>query len=262
MKKWIKVSFWLLFFTSVGFAFGFVENQQQSTVSGLPDIRFIESDKMPFLTKNEILQRLRFRNLIDENREFRETDIGTIEEYLAEMPEIRSVDVFTYVDGTWRIDLELRKPIARIFNRSGSTCYLDSDGTLMPWSPNYTAFVPAVSGNIDETDLGKNVAGIINNDSLKTLEILDDLYAISTYVCSDEFLSAQITQIYINRFREFELIPRVGDQRILFGDADYVNGKFKKLEYFYAEGMSRAGWENYDTINLMFENQVVCSKRN
>jgi cell division protein FtsQ len=222
----------------------------------------IDSDKMPFLTENDVIERLRFRNLVDEERNYDETDIAIVESYLSEMPEIRHVDVFTYVGGKWVINIELRKPIARIFNPGGSTCYLDSDGTLMPWSPNYTARVIAVNGNIHETDLSKNVAEIMNNDSLKTIETLDDLYAISAYVCSDEFLSAQITQIYINRFKEFELIPRVGDQRILFGDADHVVGKFEKLKYFYSEGMSRAGWENYDTINLMFKNQVVCSKRN
>jgi cell division protein FtsQ len=131
----------------------------------------------------------------------------------------------------------------------------------MPLSDNYTAHVLTVDGNINESDYTKNVTGIMNNDSLITIEILDDLYAISNYVCSDEFLSAQITHVHINGHKEFELIPRVGEQRILFGDANFVAGKFKKLEYFYTEGISRAGWENYDTINVMYKSQVVCSKR-
>jgi cell division protein FtsQ len=47
----------------------------------------------------------------------------------------------------------------------------------------------------------------------------------------------------------------------MFGKAENIAGKFKKLEVFYHEGISNAGWEKYDTINLMFKNQLVCSKR-
>jgi len=177
------------------------------------------------------------------------------------MPEIKHAEVYSYISGEWQIDISLRRPIARIFNLDGSSCYLDSDGTLMPLSLNYTAHVITVDGNINETDYLKNVDDIMNNDSLKTIEILDDLYAISNYVCSDEYLSAQITHLHINRYKEFELIPRVGEQRIMFGEAEYIAGKFKKLEYFYTEGINRAGWEKYDTINIMYKSQVVCSKR-
>ena len=214
------------------------------------------------MTEEEVLDRLRRRHFVSEDKVYSELELEKIELAISEMPEVKSVEVYSYISGEWTIDLTLREPIARIFNVDGSSCYLDKDGTLMPWSPLHTAHVVTVTGNINETDYSKTVEDIINNDSLKTIEILDDLYDISTYVCSDEFLSAQITQIHINGYNEFELIPRVGDQRILFGEAEHIPGKFKKLEYFYTEGISRAGWENYDTINIMYKSQVVCSTRN
>ena len=199
--------------------------------------------------------------MIAEDRAYSETELESIEQYIEEMPEVKNVEVYTYLSGKWVIELSLREPIARIFNQDGSSCYLDRDGSLMPLSNNYTAHVITVNGYINEDDYTKTVDEIMNNDSLKTIEILDDLYEISKYVCSDEFFSAQITHIYINRYNEFEMIPRVGDQRILFGEAEYVEGKFKKLEYFYTEGISRAGWENYDTIKVMYKGQIYCSLR-
>lgn len=262
MKPWLKYSLWVVFIAGIGIAFSFVNKSQEKRVVGLPEVDIKDMEDMLFLTEEEVIQRLRFKNLVGEEKTYKEMDLRKIEEFMVDMPEVKEVEVYTYISGNWKIELELREPIARIFNADGSTCYLDKDGTLMPWSPNYTAHVVAVCGNINETDFSKNVDDIINNDSLITIEILDDLYSITTYVCSDEFLSAQITQIYVNEYNEFELIPRVGDQRILFGDAEHVTGKFKKLEYFYSEGISRAGWENYDTINLMYKSQVVCSKRN
>lgn len=261
MKSWQKNMLWVLFILVVVITMSFVKSAQRNRVVGLPTIKIALFKDMLFLSKDDILERLRNKNLVGENKTYAEVDLNQIENVLAEMPEVKNVDVYALMGGEWVIDLTLRQPIARIFNADGSSCYLDRDGTLMPLSMNYTAHVLTVTGNINEIDYTKTVSTIINNDSLKTIEILDDLYEISTYVCSDEFLSAQFTQIHINKYNEFELIPRVGDHRILFGNAENIAGKFKKMELFYTEGLSRAGWEKYDTINIMFENQVVCSRK-
>lgn len=261
MNKWIRNIFWGLFFIGVCVLMAFVNTEQETNVVGMPEIEIEVTDHMLFLTKDQVISRLIDRNMIAENKQYAENDVAAIEAEIENMPEVKNVRVYMYVSGKWSIDIQLRKPIARIFNKDSSSCYLDEDGSLMPLSDSYTARVVTVNGYINETDMGKNAVEIMNNDSLKTIEILDDLYAISQYVCSDEFFSAQITHIYVNQYNEFELIPRVGDQRILFGDAHNVKGKFKKLEYFYVEGMSRAGWENFDTIKLMFRGQAVCSRR-
>jgi len=261
MNRWIRNIFWSLFFVGVCLLMAFVNTRQQTKVVGLPDIEIQVTDHMLFLTRDQVISRLIDRNLIGETRQYGDNDIAAIEKEIENMPEVRNVNVYTYVSGSWAIDIELRKPIARIFNRDSSSCYLDEDGLLMPLSDSYTARVMTVNGFINETDMGKSAVEIMNNDSLKTIEILDDLYAISQYVCSDEFFSAQITHVFVNQYREFELIPRVGDQRILFGDAQNIKGKFKKLEYFYSEGISRAGWENFDTFDIMYKNLIYASER-
>jgi cell division protein FtsQ len=259
MKKWKKNTLWALFFLSVIIIMSFAKKAQQEHIVGMPIVDIKLYKDMLFLPEETILERLSNKHLIGHQKKYSEVDLNKIEEVLQAMPEVRDVDVYACLSGSWNIDITLRQPIARLFNQDGSSVYLDKDGKLMPLSPNYTAHVITVSGFINEHDFEKSVNEIMNNDSLKTIEILDDLYAISSYVCSDEFLSAQFTHVYINRFKEFELIPRVGDQRILFGTAEDVAGKFKKLELFYQEGMSRAGWERFDTINVMYKSQVSCS---
>ena len=260
MKPWLKNSLWVLGIILVLVAMSFINSTQEERVVGLPTVKIDLYEDMLFLSKDDILERLMDKGFVSANKKYSEIDLREIETYLSEMPEIKTVQVFSYPGGQWTVDVSLRQPVARIFNIDGSSCYLDKDGTLMPLSDNYTAHVLSVTGNINEVDYSKKVDEIINNDSLKTIEILDDLYQISSYVCSDEFLSAQFTQVHINTYNEFELIPRVGNQRVLFGDATNIAGKFKKLELFYTEGLSRAGWENYDTINVMYKSQVVCSK--
>lgn len=261
MKPWLKNTIWVLSIITVIILMGFIDSTQDNRVVGLPEIDIELHEDMMFLSEDDVMERLSDKGLVSPEKKYSEVDLGAIESYLENMAEVKDVQVFAHLGGDCMIDMTLRRPVARIFNIDGSSCYLDEDGTLMPLSENYTAHVLAVTGNINETDYSKDVNRIINNDSLKTIEILDDLYRISSYVCSDEFLSAQFTQVHINTYNEFELIPRVGSQRILFGEAEDIAGKFKKLELFYTEGISRAGWEQYDTINVMYKSQIVCSKK-
>ena len=261
MKSWVKNTIWVLSIIIVIILMSFIDSTQENKVIGLPEIDIELHEDMIFLSAEDVMERLSDKGLVSEEKKYSEVDLGAIESFLAGMPEVKEVQVFSYLGGKWTIDMTLRRPVARIFNIDGSSSYLDKDGTLMPLSDNYTAHVLAVTGNINETDFSKDVNIIMNNDSLKTIEILDDCYQISSYVCSDEFLSAQFTQVHINTYNEFELIPRVGSQRVLFGKAEDIAGKFKKLELFYTEGISRAGWEQYDTINVMFKSQIVCSKK-
>jgi len=259
MKLWLKNTLWVIGILTVLVLMRMIDNAQSTQLMGLPQVDIQLFEDMMFLSEDDILNRLKDKGLVDANKTYSEVDLEAIEDYLGGLPEIKTVQAYAYLGDEWRIDITLRQPIARLFNTDGSSCYLDRDGTLMPLSSNYTAHVLAVTGHINETDYSKVAKDIMNNDSLKTIEILDDLYLLSSYVCSDEFLSAQFTQVYVNAYNEFELIPRVGNHRILFGDASNIAGKFKKLEIFYNEGISRAGWENYDTINVMYKSQVVCS---
>ena len=77
----------------------------------------------------------------------------------------------------------------------------------------------------------------------------------------NNFLKTQITQIYINDKSEFELIPLLGDQIILFGDISRLDEKLMYLETFYRQETKNLGWTQYKTINLKFKNQVVCTKK-
>lgn len=260
MNSWLKNILWLVFVVAIFVLMGFIKSSRDSQIMNV-DIYVDVFEDQVFLTKDDVRDKLENQQLIGPNKVYSDIDFEKIETFLRGMSEIKDVEVFVNAGNEIEIKVELKRAIARLFNLDGSSCYLDEDGKIMPLSTNYSAHVVTVNGYINETDFTKNVFDVINNDSLKTIEIIDDLYAISDYVCSDKFFSSQITHIYVNAKQEFELIPRVGNQRILFGDAENVAGKFKKLDVFYKEGITNAGWEKYDTINIMYKNQVVCSKR-
>ncbi|MFC2766726.1 MAG: cell division protein FtsQ, partial [Prevotella sp.] len=41
---------------------------------------------------------------------------------------------------------------------------------------------------------------------------------------------------------------------------DFVKKKMNRLLAFYKYGLSQAGWNKYEYINLEFDNQIICKK--
>ncbi|MES2587935.1 MAG: hypothetical protein V4622_03075 [Bacteroidota bacterium] len=263
MKKWLKIGFWVIFSIAVVIGLSMSKSKQVDTVSNKPKIFIHVDGENAFLTEDEVYTRLTRKGLVYPAQKIEKLPVKAIEDYLESMSEIKTCKVYANLGGTWNIDIQLRKPIARIFNNSGETFYLDDLGFTMTTSPLYTARVVVVTGNIPDRSHSKSVEEIINNDTLKTIKYLDDIYRISNYVCNDPFLNAQIGQIHRDNHGDFVLIPQVGGQKIIFGSAnsdEEVAKKFKKLVLFYKEGLPFEGWNKYDVINLKFEKQIVCKK--
>ncbi|MCC6689974.1 MAG: hypothetical protein IT235_00435, partial [Bacteroidia bacterium] len=100
------------------------------------------------------------------------------------------------------------------------------------------------------------------DSNLRKSTLVDDLFELAKYITADEFWKAQIEQVYVNADNELELIPRVGNQRIILGDITEMDQKFKKLLIFYRQGLNPTGWWNkYSVINLKFKNQIVCTRK-
>jgi hypothetical protein len=121
-----------------------------------------------------------------------------------------------------------------------------------------------VTGLIPDRINSIPVKEIINNDSLKSIRNLDDIYRISNYVCNDPILHKMIGQVYREKNGDFVLIPIVGDQKIILGTAQsdaVVKDKFERLLDFYKEAMPFEGWNKYSEISVKYEGQIVCRKR-
>jgi cell division protein FtsQ len=216
-----------------------------------------------FLTESELLNRLILKRLYQKNMKVNVVNVKKIEAAIIKMEEVKNVRVYKNIGNSWNIDVELRNPIARIFTLSQKAYYLDDEGFTMGRSSLHTAHVLVFSGFITENMEKASVKEIINNDSLKSIRKLDDIYRISNYVCKDSLLNALIGQVYLEKNGDFILIPLVGKQTILFGSAnsdEVVADKFNRLKVFYKEGMPHEGWEKYNTIIVKYEGQIVCRK--
>jgi cell division protein FtsQ len=264
-KKILNVTLWTLGCTALVFTLGFVSDRQQFVKGKAPQIIIDQRDENSFVEEEDILEFLKDRNDTLVDQPLHQINVYELERALNAHPSVAAADVAVNVNGDVIITVTQRKPIVRVINTSGESYYLDNKATLMPLAEHYTARVLVVNGLITEQYAqfyNMSVEQIRKDSALSQACILDDIYALASYIQSDSVISGLITQAYVNSEREIELYPAVGNQKIIFGKAEDIAGKFEKLKIFYTEGMNSSnGWDKYSVINLKYKNQVVCTKK-
>jgi len=178
--------------------------------------------------------------------------IHQIEKDLEQIPYVKNVTVSMDINGLLKITIDQRKPVLRIINELGNGYYLDEDGLKMPYSLQYVPKVPVANGKIKE-----DLVSVL--DTIQTVQ-LQDLFDIAKYVHHDSVWSYQITQLYVNSNDEIELVPRMGNQKIVIGNGQDLEKKFEKLLIFYDVILPRAGVETYKSVYLNYEGQLVCER--
>lgn len=260
MRIWIKRIVWVLFFVGVIVLMFRSCSMHEKRTMDKPKVIIHVKGEDAFLTEDELYDRLKRKGLIFEGQTHKTLNAAKIEKHIGAMSEVKDVKVFTRIGSKWTIEVTVRKPIARIFNQYHETFYLDEDGIVVRTSGLHTARVVVVTGSIPDRITSIPVKEIINNDSLKSIRKLDDVYRISNYVCNDPELQALIGQIHLKKNGDFVLIPLVGGQLIVFGTAftdKEVREKFEKLKIFYTKGLPYEGWEKYSEINVKYGDQIV-----
>ncbi len=264
MHRTIKIILWSCFGIGIVTLLIVVRSIQNERILNEPEIIVEKFGEDPFLTDHELLKNLKLKGLYTEGMRGEELDLEAIETYVSSISQVKTVKVFMEIGNDWKIRIQLRQPVVRVFNKYQETFYLDTEGDIMRTTPSHTARSIVASGEIFDRISGESVNGIINNDSLKSIRKLDDIYRISSYVCYDPLFRKLIGQIYLDRAGDFILVPLVGDQKIVFGTAnseEEVKAKFEKLRIFYREGMPYVGWETYAEINLKYDEQIVCKRK-
>ncbi|MBK9479171.1 MAG: hypothetical protein IPP56_06405 [Bacteroidetes bacterium] len=261
IKKVLIVFSWITILAVTVVLLGFVKKEHNRLTCSSVEINIDETDDNEFVSKADILQMaLENRDKLN-GQTLASIDINKLEKVFNTHPAISNAEVFENIAGDLTVNITQKRPIARVITAGGESYYIDSNGKLMLWSPNYTARVPVITGEIYERFVSNNLLDFSSqdiNDSLLKKNKLFGLYCLAKYIDSNEFWKAQIQQITVGA--DIELIPSIGKHKIIFGDTQDIDKKFKKLYIFYTRGLSKVGWNTYSEINLKFENNVVCKK--
>jgi cell division protein FtsQ len=216
-------------------------------VSGI-EIEIMSNQDFYLIDQFEIQALLNKEQSVVLGTNFDQVDIKLLERQVEENPFVAEIDVFMSVTGVLGAKVSPAQPIGRLMSSRGPDQYIDVTGKLLPMNADYTARVPLISfteypqweSNLGENDLGKQL-----------MEFL-------IFINKDELWRAQIAQLAVSQENELTLWPQMTKQLILFGPADEIEEKFKKLKLFYKEVLPKKGWNTYSSINLKYKNQIVC----
>jgi len=204
-----------------------------------------------FIDKKEI------KNILDTvcgeiaNKKLGSFNLGLIENTLKKNQWINNAEIYFDNNEMLRVNISEREPVVRIFTTSGTSFYLDTALAILPLSDKSSARVPVF------TNFPSMAITITRADS----NLLCDVKNISSYILKDPFWMAQIDQIDITADKTFEMIPKIGNQTIVFGNAENYEEKFNNLLTFYKQAGAKVGWNKYSKINVQYTGQVVAVKR-
>ena len=203
-----------------------------------------------FADKNDIRGMIKFMDIPVEGSPISEINLQLMEAELEKNAWIKNAELFFDNNELLQVRVTERDPVARIFTTAGKSYYIDSDLFRLPLSTRFSARVPVFTNcPLDKTKWN-------GTDSL----LLDQIRQVSEYVSRDEFWMAQVSQIDYAGANRFEIIPTVGDHKVVLGDGNNLESKFGKLYIFYKEVLAKSGWNRYGKIDIRFKDQVVATK--
>jgi cell division protein FtsQ len=219
----------------------------------------------------DILQTIYDKYGRPEGKPLHAINISLLENIINNNPFVSRAEVFSSIDGKLTVEVVPRNPVVRIMNSSNESFYIDEEGVFMPLSEKYSASVPVVNGFIPDKEALYRIRVREAKDEGDTSfhpRMIEKVYMLADYIRHHDFWNAQVEQVFVDELGDMELIPRVGNHTIVFGNLAGDHGyekemdeKFNKLFLFYKEGLSKQGWDKYSTINLKYKDQIVCTKK-
>jgi cell division protein FtsQ len=249
--KWLGIAFWMSVTIGTSVLLVAAVRSRNARLSRDVEVSIQGPADGLFLDKQEILGLLTSIGGPLTGRPMEEMDLNKMEDSLRRMVWISDAQLHFTNGGKLQIDVTEREPIARIFTRTGISYYIDSTLIRLPLNHNYLTRKPVFTGFPSDQPVWRSA------DSLLMVQIRD----MSRFILNDPFWMAQIDQVDLDENRQFTLVPKVGDQRILFGDGGDVASKFHRLMLFYREVLPKTGWMYYDTIHVGYKGQIVATRR-
>ncbi len=178
-------------------------------------------------------------------------NIRLIEQELQKDYWVKKAELFFDNNAILNVNVIEREPQARVFAMNGATFYLDTYIMVLPISDKFSARLPVF------TSFPSDIKALNKADSL----LLKDIVHLSTEISKDSFSMAMIEQVDITPARTFQMIPKIGNTMIEFGDASDVKSKLERLKLFYRKVIMKAGLNYYSSVNVQFKGQLVAKRR-
>lgn len=208
-------------------------------------------DGTEYISKKQILQTISGgRPELMKGQLVRTFDLQQMEEKLETNLWIRNAELFFDNNDVLHAEITEREPVARVFRVSGESFYVDDLGEQLPITNDQIARVPVFTSFPAET----------TDARVKDSALQQQVKELGHFILKNDFWMAQVDQVNISNY-EFELVPKLGNHVILFGNGNQVEQKFNRLLLFYKKIMNKTGWNYYSALDVRYDKQLVAVRR-
>jgi len=236
-------------FLIVSTLIAFTDGRQGDTVCKNIVIELDNIHENHFMDEADVMKLVENSGQSIKGKSIKGIDLKSIEKKIMKDKHILDAELYSDLKGNLIVNVELRRPIARIVQENAPDAYIAEDGVVMSVSEKYTSRVVLISGSfvkrfLEDEDLNKS------DEGKQIMQMIE-------FINADRFWKAQIAQMDINGEGKINIYPQITGQRVEFGKPENIEMKFRKLMVFYKEILPQRGWTKYERVNLEYEGQVV-----
>ena len=250
--KWMLTTMWIIIGAgTVVLLVAAIRKKDAADCKGV-DINIKGVNNTFFVDKKDVLDSIiSIENCNPVGQPVSSFDLKAMERKLSDNVWVKSVQLFFDNNEMLQVSVMEREPVARVFTTTGTTFYIDTAISMLPLNEKFSARLPAFTNfPSDKTVLSKADSAL-----------LKEIKNVSLVIQQDSFRMALIDQVDITPQRTFEMVPKIGNNIIEFGDASDAAEKFNKLKLFYNKIIPKAGMSYYSVIDVQYKNEIVAKRK-
>ena len=257
MKKFLKISVWVLTIAAIGCLWYFTRQDHVEHSLKSVEMSLIRPDSQGFIDSLEVYNRIIKICDTTKNTDITMIPVEEVRDYLKTIPWAIYTDANITLDEELVVEIIECQPIMRVFNKKGQSVYLDAEGRVFPVKNDHPLHLLVGSGNLNFEAVTKTSACI--SDSLYQISDLPKIYDVMRKVQNNTYSNCCVKQVYFDG-KEYELVMNNVDLKVILGSDSNVELKLRNLQYFFERMQGSPDLKDYCKINFNFENQVVCTR--
>lgn len=247
MPKYLKITFSVLLAMYLVVAFVVTSDEADAGVcTGMKIDVLPDGAATPFVTAAELSRELDSLPEKARGMELSVIDTQRLRRHLLDMDKIEDVSVVRWTDGSIHVTATPIVPVARVFDSTGKSYYINRQGKRVAASARYRRDVPIIKGDFDYADSTFSAVDV--------LPVVERIY-------SDSLWSGYISMIEVKGPSDILLIPKIREHVVNIGSPAALDDKLHRLERFYSEVLRQQGWSKYDTLSVKWDGQLVATRR-
>lgn len=267
----LNLSAWILLILYLSFALHYTNRQKKERLCKGINVTILDSAERKFITPVMVKMWFETEKIKVIGEKLLSINTIELEKFIGRRGYVRTVRVYTSMDGMLNIEISQRRPIVRFNTQNGYNFYVTEDNYILPAQRHFVTYVPIVTGYVlppfhrDYVGPLDSFAHSEEKKVEKSYLFLSKLINFVKFVDGDDFWRSFIVQINVEGGGaeqqydpDIEIVPRAGNQVILLGRVDGYQEKLNKLLAFYKNAVAYEGWEKFRYINLQYKDQIVC----